>query len=582
MNVYMPHLKMSLLFSSIFFWSSAYSQIKNNILIISQMPDRKYNIENMHIVGFDTSGYIVKLAHEIANNLKQDLSKNSIRDTQTISEMYFNLGCLSFITNHDDQEFQHYLIQARKHAKKGNERILKGFDVDIMLYMYSCLKMNRTSCEQLGADYFSKILDTVPFIECEQYIESAYTYWSKQFNPKIYEQSFSSIANEKRVDESSVVKFLIGYLQYKYCYTHKSFFIQFIEDWRERKKPKQATENFWENRSVKLNPSDSLHSVDIAIWDTGVDIHVFPKDQLWINPEEIKDGADNDGNNFIDDIHGISIDTDMRNDTSLLLEMPDTTSPYYSKAQSTQYIHGTHVAGIALMGNPFARLMVLHQNLNKRNKKAEYAFSSKDYFIKLARSTEAIGEYIRIKQPEIVNMSWGGPGRSQILKSIKRDKKIEFKNYDSITIFINDSLRSAIHTSIQHAPNTLFIASAGNSNEDPHFNERFPAGFDLPNLLVVGAVDNYGKMTSFSNIGPGVKVYANGYEVESFVPGGTREKHSGTSMAAPQVANLAGKILALKPHLTTEEVIDLIIRHSDRTEENILIINPKKTIEGLR
>jgi hypothetical protein len=59
---------------------------------------------------------------------------------------------------------------------------------------------------------------------------------------------------------------------------------------------------------------------------------------------------------------------------------------------------------------------------------------------------------------------------------------------------------------------------------------------------------------------------------------------SGTSMAAPNAANLAGKLLALDPKLTTEQVIDLMTRGADPMagHEGRLIINPKKTIEMLR
>jgi subtilisin family serine protease len=57
-------------------------------------------------------------------------------------------------------------------------------------------------------------------------------------------------------------------------------------------------------------------------------------------------------------------------------------------------------------------------------------------------------------------------------------------------------------------------------------------------------------------------------------------KFSGTSMAAPQVTNLVGKMLALKPDLKVAEVIDLLKRGSDPLagKEGRLVINQKKTI----
>ncbi len=71
----------------------------------------------------------------------------------------------------------------------------------------------------------------------------------------------------------------------------------------------------------------------------------------------------------------------------------------------------------------------------------------------------------------------------------------------------------------------------------------------LPNLLTVGAVDLAGDEASFTSYGPTVKVHANGYQVESYLPGGERVALSGTSMASPQVTNLAAKMLAVNPKL---------------------------------
>lgn len=74
--------------------------------------------------------------------------------------------------------------------------------------------------------------------------------------------------------------------------------------------------------------------------------------------------------------------------------------------------------------------------------------------------------------------------------------------------------------------------------------------FDLPNLLVVGAVDQAGDETSFTSYGKTVAVDADGYHVPSYVPGGETVQLSGTSMASPNTANLASKLLALDSKLT--------------------------------
>ena len=91
------------------------------------------------------------------------------------------------------------------------------------------------------------------------------------------------------------------------------------------------------------------------------------------------------------------------------------------------------------------------------------------------------------------------------------------------------------------APGILFVAAAGNSNEDSTFAEAIPADIVLPNLLTVGAVDKAGDEAPFTSYGPTVKVHANGYQVESYLPGGDRVALSGTSMASPQVDGARGE-----------------------------------------
>jgi len=107
--------------------------------------------------------------------------------------------------------------------------------------------------------------------------------------------------------------------------------------------------------------------------------------------------------------------------------------------------------------------------------------------------------------------------------------------------------------------------------------------FNLPNLITVGAVDQAGEETGFTSFGESVDVYANGFEVDSYLPGGTRIAMSGTSMASPNVVNLAAKLLALDYSLTTSELIELIIDGADKSEDGrILLINPQRSVELLQ
>jgi subtilisin family serine protease len=130
------------------------------------------------------------------------------------------------------------------------------------------------------------------------------------------------------------------------------------------------------------------------------------------------------------------------------------------------------------------------------------------------------------------------------------------------------------------APEILFVTAAGNSNDDPTFNESIPSSIVLPNLLTVGAVDQAGDEAGFTSYGPTVKVHANGYQVESFLPGGTRVALSGTSMASPQVTNLAAKMLAVNPKLKPQDLIRLIVDTGERSADGRRhLMHPKKAVE---
>jgi subtilisin family serine protease len=133
------------------------------------------------------------------------------------------------------------------------------------------------------------------------------------------------------------------------------------------------------------------------------------------------------------------------------------------------------------------------------------------------------------------------------------------------------------------APEILFITAAGNSNSDSSFGEFIPSSIVAPNLLTTGAVDKAGDEASFTSYGPTVKVHANGYQVESYLPGGERVALSGTSMASPQVANLAAKMLAIKPSLKPAEVIQIIVDTAEPSADGRRrLVHPANALARLR
>ena len=381
-------------------------------------------------------------------------------------------------------------------------------------------------------------------------------------------------------------------------------------------------EDRWTPRLVRLDPDADATPVVVGVWDTGIDTALYPG-QLWTNTAETPNGLDDDGNGFVDDIHGIAFSLDRRPTTGPLADISALrgnkeqllgfiiaaqdmqagtenagTEAYRAHLRSLNaeqmrafnedlslmggYLHGTHVAGVAVDGNPFARLVHITENWPWKDIPDEAPT------VELGRrwgdNCRQAVEYLRQSGARVVNMSWrvSRSAFESMLEAKGVGDSSEERAELSRQIF--HELSSGLEEAIRNAPEILFIAGSGNEDNDIDFNEYVPAGLRLPNLLTVGAVDHRDRFTSFTSTGEGVELYANGYRIESLVPGGQRVRFSGTSMAAPQVANLAAKLLALDPSLSPAEVIERIRANADPVpgRPGRSIIHPARTIEQSR
>jgi subtilisin family serine protease len=71
--------------------------------------------------------------------------------------------------------------------------------------------------------------------------------------------------------------------------------------------------------------------------------------------------------------------------------------------------------------------------------------------------------------------------------------------------------------------------------------------------------------------------------VESFIPGGKKVRFSGTSMAAPQVTNLAAKLFAMDPSLSADQAKELIIAGSTLSADGRRkLIDEKRSLELIK
>lgn len=373
----------------------------------------------------------------------------------------------------------------------------------------------------------------------------------------------------------------------------------------EVKKP-----DIWAARDVTLTHADQLTPVRIAIFDSGVDTSVYPG-RLFVDPHP--DGHSPNGLAF--DMHGNLYDAnlqpltadqkaeypkvlniikgldDLRNgiDSPVaagarksLSEMPpDQLAPFLKRLNFlAQYLHGTHVAGIAVRGNPAARLVVVqfYDSLPDIPFAPTVAWAEK-----FKADFLQVGNYLREHKVRVVNMSW-------------TDDQAEFEQWLTKTSAEKDPARrkalagqiyrvwrEAISGAIQAAPNTLWICAAGNSDSNASFAGDVPASLQLPNLVTVGAVDQAGDETSFTSYGNTVSLYADGFEVPSYVPGGTQLDLSGTSMASPNVVNVAAKLIALDPKLTPEQTIALLKQSSTASKDGrVRLVDAKAAVSLLR
>jgi len=366
----------------------------------------------------------------------------------------------------------------------------------------------------------------------------------------------------------------------------------------------------WPAREAVLPPADKLTPVNVGIWDSGFDTTLFPG-QLFV------DAAAKPS-----DLHGIAFDVFSHRTHGELIPLSAQESKDYPELVTTMqtvgdmqsgidtpasaafkqktaamtpqqmrdlydeinvvdsYAHGTHVAGIAARGNPAIRLAYVRMTYDTGN---PHMTPTDKLQQDLVSSYAASVQWFKDHHIRVVNMSWwntpstyekdladNGVGKDSV------ERKQLARHYFEIE-------RDGLYAALKSAPEILFVTIAGNNNADNAFEEVIPSSFRLPNLIVAGAVDQAGDETNFTSYGDNVLVHADGQAVESVIPGGAKVKMTGTSMAAPQVTNLAAKLLAIKPELTPTEMIALIRDGEDTSDDGRRhLMNPKRSVELLR
>ncbi|AMA72432.1 MULTISPECIES: S8 family peptidase [Aneurinibacillus] len=114
---------------------------------------------------------------------------------------------------------------------------------------------------------------------------------------------------------------------------------------------------------------------------------------------------------------------------------------------------------------------------------------------------------------------------------------------------------NVLHDAIKYAfsKNVVMVAASGNDHTS---QPSFPAAY--PEVISVAAIDWQGNQANFSNYGSYIDVAAPGVDIPSTYVQGDYASLSGTSMACPHVAGLAGLIRSLNPELNNSEVMKII------------------------
>ncbi len=317
--------------------------------------------------------------------------------------------------------------------------------------------------------------------------------------------------------------------------------------------------DIWAARNVMLASGRGYTPVNVAVWDSGVDSALFGRQVLRDpNGKPRLIAFDKYSNPSAGELEPIPRELQSKlptmkarskgfSDLQSNIDSPEAAEvkrflsalkPDEYKAAVEEiglagnYEHGTHVAGIALAGNPYARLLIARIEFGhtlRPDPCPSRAQADKDALALLQTIA-----FFKRHHARVVNMSWGGSVRAieTDLEQCGVGKTPDERKALAREYF--DIARQAMVKGFSGAPGILWITAAGNSNQDASFAEDAPADIVLPNLLTVGAVDQAGDEASFTSYGPTVKVHANGYQVESVLPGGDRVALSGTSSPVRQ------------------------------------------------
>jgi len=245
----------------------------------------------------------------------------------------------------------------------------------------------------------------------------------------------------------------------------------------------------------------------VAIVDSGADLaHTSLQPHLWTNPGEIPaNGLDDDGNGFVDDVHGANI-------------LAPGTPP------DDGYGHGTAVAGLVAASDteatgvtgaaPGARLMIVRVLGDDGEGNTEQLAAGIAYAVRNGAS--------------VINCSVNSEFDSPAV-----DTAIAAANDAGIPV----------------------VAAAGNDSLNLDENQTYPASTDSDAVVSVAATQAPGQLAGFSNYGTHtVDLAAPGVDLVTTYTNDSFTTLSGTSAAAPLVTAAIADARTARPQATLPQV----------------------------
>jgi subtilisin family serine protease len=259
--------------------------------------------------------------------------------------------------------------------------------------------------------------------------------------------------------------------------------------------------------------SQGRREVSVAIVDSGVSFrHPELAASFRLNSKEWPlDGADNDGNGFIDDALGW--------DFLRKRSFPDDPNG-----------HGTFIAGLiaGALGNGVGAA-----GLCPRCSLIPVRFSNREGSGTTRDAIQAI-DYASAHGASVINYSFAGQGSDAGLKA---------------------ALERAGERDV------LVVVPAGNTPQDVDRSKTYPARYSMENLITVTATDEKDQIAPGVGWGqktvhlaaPGVKL------ISTWNDDTIWKKGKGTSYAAPLVAAAAGLVKSVAPHLKASQIREILM-----------------------